>query len=111
MSTFWVIFFFIVNIAMGTLLAIACNFVGKWSRKLASTDKELEKSEAESKISTWLWTACATIIVVVTVAFTEMAIGANKEIEKVNSRIETLERQITVPSIDTVYIKDVLKDE
>lgn len=111
MSTFWVIFLFIVNIAMGALLALACNFVGKWSRKLASTDKEWEKSEAISKISDWLLAACTTIIVIVTVALTEMTIGTNKDIEKVNSRIETLERQMTVPSIDTLYIKDLLKNE
>ena len=111
MSTFWTIFLFTVDFAVGALLALACKFVGKWSRKLASTDKEWEKSEAESKISGWLWAACATIIVIVTVAFAEMAIGANKEFEKVNSRIETLERRMTVPSIDTVYIKKVLKDE
>ena len=111
MSTFWTIFLFIVNLVMGVLLIRACNFVGKWSRKLASTDKEWEKSEAESKISSWLCAACATIIVIITVAFVEMAIGANKEIEKVNTRIETLERRMTVPSIDTVYIKKVLKDE
>lgn len=111
MSTFWTIFWFVINIILGAIIAIACASVGKWCKKLVNAETSWEKGEAENKISGWLWTVAAILIVVFTISFGQFAFGFTKELDKVNDRIEALEQQTATPAIDALCVKDVLKDE
>ena len=111
MSTFWAIFWFVINLILGTIITIACSSVGKWCKRLVNSETGLEKSEAESKISGWLWGLAAAIIIISMISFGQFGFNLTKELDKVNDRIEALEQQTVTPAIDTLYIKDVLKDE
>jgi hypothetical protein len=111
MSTFWTIFWFVINLILGAILAIACASVGKWCKRLVNAETSWGKGEAESKISGWLWALVATLIIIFTIAFGRVGFGFAKELDKVNDRIEALEQQTVTPAIDTLFIKDVLKDE
>ena len=79
MSTFWTIFWFIMSVALGIFIVVACNLVGKWVRKLASAEKEWEKGEAERNISGWLWVACITVIVFMTILLCQTIVANDKK--------------------------------
>ena len=111
MSTFWTIFFFVINIILGAIIAIACDSVGKWCKRLVNAETSWERGEAESKISSWLWGLAATLIITFMISFGQFGFGLTKELDKVNDRIEALEQQTVTPAIDTLYIKDLLKNE
>ena len=111
MSTFWTIFFFVINLILGAIIAIACASIGKWCKRLVNAETSWKRGEAESKISGWLWALAATIIIIFTISFGQFGFGFTKELDKVNDRIEALEQQTVTPAIDTLCTKDVLKDE
>ena len=108
MSLFWSIFWTIMNVALGIFIVVACNSVGKWVRKLASAEKEWEKGEAERNISGWLWAACITVIVFMTILFCRFGIATDKEFERVDdleNRLEIIEKQQNaLPPTDTIYV-------
>ena len=68
MSTFWTIFFFVINLILGAIIAIACASIGKWCKRLVNAETSWKRGEAESKISGWLWALAATIIIIFTIS-------------------------------------------
>ena len=111
MSIFWTIFWLAINVLLGIFLAIACYKVGEWCKKLNNAVNAWEKTEAGSKIGNWLWVACATIIILISISFGELGFGLSNVIDKLDSRIEALEKQTTFPAIDTLYINNLVNPE
>lgn len=108
MSTFWAIFWVIISVALGIFISAACSLVGEWVRKLARAEKEWEKGEAERKISGWLWAACTTVIVFMTILICQIGSITDKKFERVDdleNRFEIIEKQLNaLPPTDTIYV-------
>lgn len=105
MNWFLVYFF-----AMGMVLGIVSMFIKKNIRKAVET-KGFKRDAAFRKVDTWLLTY-AWVIIFIAIGFsTQLIVYTNKEFKKVDSRIERIEKQMNLPTVDTLYIKNLLKNE
>lgn len=100
----WFILFFIV---MGILLAIIPNIITNKIKKGVESDY-WERDRKFSAASTWLLVFSWVIYITSLGAVVQFHILQEKDIEKLEKRIEILE---TPPQVDTVNIQDVLPKE
>ena len=100
----WFILFFIV---MGILLAIIPNIITNKIKKGVESDY-WERDRKFSAASAWLLVFSWVIYITSLGAVVQFHILQEKDIEKLEKRIEILE---TPPQVDTVNIQDVLPKE
>ena len=100
----WFILFFIV---MGILLAIIPNAITNNIKKGVELDY-WERDKKFSAASTWLLVFSWAIYITSLGAVVQFHLLQEKDIEKLEKRIEVLE---TPPQVDTVNIMDVLPKE
>ena len=100
----WFLVFFLV---MGFVVGIIPKFIAKNIKRAVETGFQ-ERDRAFDRVNTWLLVYSWAIALVAFVFTVEVGLSIEKDVKKLNSRIETIEEQIVIPAADTLEIKNLV---
>ena len=102
--------FLVFSFVIGILLALIPKFITKNIKKAIESNRS-ERDFILESVNAWILFYVWIVIIAVGCISAKLVLTIDEEIEKLDTRIETLEQQTVTPAIDTLYIKDLLKNE
>ena len=98
MTTFW----FISCIITGILLVLASRKIGYFCGELSGAKDGFEKVKAKEKISDWLVCLCLVVIAHLIILTATVVSDIDKELQKLDTRTERIETQMSLSSVDAI---------
>ena len=96
--------FLVFSFVAGTLLALIPKFITKNIKKAIESDRS-ERDFILENVNAWILFYAWIAIFAVAVFSAKLVLTIDEKIEKLDTRIEAIEKQVSIPAVDTLYIK------